>query len=161
MNATLMFHRLALCFGLAAAGAMAQDSPPVQPFQATHLLWIDLQQPNAEKTVLAAMAEMNKAIVKAGCRKCVYHLWKVAGNQTGTTTIFRSHFGRAAKSTIKSTTARYTHRLQELTQVRVVRGKLEGGNGLRPAIFFVRIVNASRAPAYERCLRVAKGGHVE
>lgn len=83
MNATLMFHRLALCFGLAAAGAMAQDSPPVQPFQATHLLWIDLQQPNAEKTVLAAMAEMNKAIVKAGCRKCVYHLWKVAGEPNG------------------------------------------------------------------------------
>jgi hypothetical protein len=47
------------------------------------LLWIDVQQPNAEKTVLAAIAGMNDAIVKAGCAKCVYHLWKVSGEPNG------------------------------------------------------------------------------
>jgi hypothetical protein len=91
-NATVLFHKLAFCFGLAAISAIAQDSPPVQPFHAVHLLWIDVQQPDAEKTVLAAIAGMNKAIVKAGCPDCVYHLWKVSGDPNGKYTYLQIFF---------------------------------------------------------------------
>ncbi len=77
------FLRLALCIALAAGCLLSQDSPPAEPFQAVHLLWIDVQQPNAEKAVLAAIAELNQAIVKAGCAECTYHLWKVVGATQG------------------------------------------------------------------------------
>jgi hypothetical protein len=78
---------LALCLGLVGICARAQsvptDAPPTQPFHAVHLLWIDLQQPDAEKTVLTAVASMNQVIAKAGCPDCIYHLWKVSGQQNG------------------------------------------------------------------------------
>jgi hypothetical protein len=57
---------------------MAQEmpAPPSQPFQAVHLYHIDVPGPEAEKKMIDAYAEINKAIAKAGCKKCVYHLWK-------------------------------------------------------------------------------------
>jgi hypothetical protein len=59
----------------------AQDAPPQEAFQAVHLIKVDTAtHPEAEKTMLAAIADMNKAIVKAGCKTCIYHLWKVAGD---------------------------------------------------------------------------------
>jgi len=63
------------------AGAQNNDQPPAQPFQAVHL--IKVTSPAGEKTLAAAMADMNAAIAKAGCPKCAYHLWKVTGTQAG------------------------------------------------------------------------------
>ncbi len=76
----MRFPILAVCIALMATIAPAQDDAPIQPFQAVHLFSIDLQKPNAEKTVLAAIAEMNRAIIKAGCPDCIYHLWKAYGD---------------------------------------------------------------------------------
>lgn len=74
----------AIVYGVLATGrALAQNDAPVGPFHAVHMLRIDPQQANAEKIMLAAIADMNQAIVKAGCSSCIYHLWKVSGNQNG------------------------------------------------------------------------------
>jgi hypothetical protein len=81
-----LLQRLALCAAFASGCllAQAQDAPPQEAFQAVHLIRVDTtSHPAAEKTILAAIAEMNKAIVKAGCKTCIYHLWKVAGDSTG------------------------------------------------------------------------------
>ena len=67
--------------GLLPAVAQNQDTPPNQPFQAVHL--IKVPSPDAEKTLLAVLTDINKAIVKGGCPKCEYHLWKVFGTQAG------------------------------------------------------------------------------
>lgn len=83
-NVTVLFRRLAWCVGLAAGCALAQGNAPVEPFQAVHLIRLDMQKPDAEKTLMKAISEMNRAIAKAGCAKCVYQLWKVAGEQNGT-----------------------------------------------------------------------------
>ncbi len=65
-------------FIVVAVGCLrAQDSPPAKPFQAVHLLWIDVQQPGAEDAVRSAITGLNQAITKAGCPECTYHLWKV------------------------------------------------------------------------------------
>jgi hypothetical protein len=68
---------------IAALPAVAQNSdvPPDQPFQTVHL--INMPSPEAEKTMLAAVTDLNAAIAKAGCPKCIYHLWKVTGTQAG------------------------------------------------------------------------------
>jgi hypothetical protein len=84
-SATLL-HRLTFCAVLAAGRLLAQtqDTPPQEAFQAIHLIRVDTtNHPGAEKTMLAAIAEMNMAIVKAGCKTCIYHLWKVVGNSAG------------------------------------------------------------------------------
>ena len=67
--------------GLASAMAQSEDLPPDQPFQAVHL--INVPSADAEKQLLAALTDINAAIAKAGCPKCGYHLWKVAGTQAG------------------------------------------------------------------------------
>ncbi len=67
----------------AAACLKAQDPPPAKSFQTVHLLWIDLQQPNAESAVQSAIAGLNQAITKAGCPECTYHLWKVVDAAQG------------------------------------------------------------------------------
>jgi hypothetical protein len=79
------FLRVVGCSGLILASAVAQspqaaDTLPNQPFQAVHLISIPAA---GEKAVMADLADTNAAIVKAGCSSCVYHLWKVAGTQTG------------------------------------------------------------------------------
>ena len=73
---------LCLVAGLGSS-LRAQDTPPDQPFQAVHLLWIDTQQPDAEHRVQTAVASLNRAIVKAGCPDCTYHLWKVVDAAKG------------------------------------------------------------------------------
>jgi hypothetical protein len=82
-NMTAHLHRLVLCATLTAGCALAQGNPPVGPFQAVHMLRVDPQNAGAEKTMLAAIAEMNEEIAKAGCAECIYHLWKVSGKQNG------------------------------------------------------------------------------
>ena len=59
--------RLALCaaIGLLSGAALNQDEPPSQPFQAVHL--INLPSAEAEKALVAAFADINAAIAKAGC----------------------------------------------------------------------------------------------
>ena len=75
--------RLMFCATAALVSALAQnnDMPPDQPFQAVHL--INLPSAEAEKSLLAALTDLNTAIAKAGCAKCGYHLWKVYGTQAG------------------------------------------------------------------------------
>src|SRR5215469_12271860 len=75
--------RLTFCAAAALVSALAQndDMPPDQPFQAVHL--INLPSAEAEKSLLAALTDINTAIAKAGCTKCGYHLWKVYGTQAG------------------------------------------------------------------------------
>ena len=85
-NAVSLLQRLTLCAAFASGCLLAQaeDTPPLEAFQAVHLIRVDpTSHPEAEKTMLAAIAEMNKAIVKAGCETCIYHLWKVAGDSGG------------------------------------------------------------------------------
>ena len=82
-SVTAQFYRLVLCAALTPGCVLGQDAPPLGPFQAVHMLRVDLQRADAEKTMLAAIAEMNKAIAKAGCPECIYHLWKVSGTQNG------------------------------------------------------------------------------
>jgi hypothetical protein len=81
-TAFLLF-RLAFCsaVGLVCTAAQNQDVPPDQPFQTVHL--INVNSADAEKTLLAALTDINAAIAKAGCAKCAYHLWKVSGTQAG------------------------------------------------------------------------------
>ena len=82
----MLLQRLIFCTVLAAGWLLAQgqDTPPQEAFQAIHLIRVDTaNHPGAEKTMLAAIAEMNKAIVKAGCKTCIYHLWKVVGDSAG------------------------------------------------------------------------------
>lgn len=78
------FRNLVLCIGLAAGCVLAQGEPPVGPFHTVHMIRIDGQQAGAERTMLTAIAAMNQAIVEAGCAECIYHLWKVSGEQQGT-----------------------------------------------------------------------------
>jgi hypothetical protein len=75
--------RLVLCaaIGLVSAAAQNEDVPPDQPFQAVHL--INLTSAGEERALLAAFADINAAIAKAGCPQCAYHLWKVYGTQAG------------------------------------------------------------------------------
>ena len=75
--------RLAFCasMGLVSAAAQSLEMPPNEPFQAIHL--INVRSANEEKALLAAMADINAAIARAGCEKCAYHLWKVYGTQSG------------------------------------------------------------------------------
>jgi hypothetical protein len=81
---TVWLRRLALGFGLAAVAALAQEPPPPEgPFQAIHVIRVDTQKTDAEKTLLKAISAMNQAIVKAGCRECIYHLWKGSIEQPG------------------------------------------------------------------------------
>jgi hypothetical protein len=72
--------RLAFCAGITLATALAQDVPS-QPFQAVHLY--NIKSAGAEKTILAALADYNQAIKKAGCAKCIYHLWKGTDQKSG------------------------------------------------------------------------------
>ena len=74
---------LLFCATAALVSALAQndDMPPDQPFQAVHL--INLPSAEAEKSLLAALTDINTAIAKAGCANCGYHLWKVYGTQGG------------------------------------------------------------------------------
>lgn len=67
----------------ADALCVSSGCPPIGPFHAVHMLRVDPRQTNAEKMVLAAVSDMNKAIVKAGCSECIYHLWRVSGTQNG------------------------------------------------------------------------------
>jgi len=78
---SLAFLFICVTAGLLPAVAQSQDTPPNQPFQAVHL--IKVPSPDAEKSLLAALTDINKAIDKAGCTKCGYHLWKVFGTQAG------------------------------------------------------------------------------
>jgi hypothetical protein len=79
----MKFCRLVFCAWVTLVTAPGQnnDVPPDQPFQAVHL--INLKSADAEKTILAALTDINQAIAKAGCPKCAYHLWKVSGTQAG------------------------------------------------------------------------------
>src|SRR5579859_7817916 len=85
-NAISWLQRLTRCAAFASGCllAQAQGTPPQEPFQAVHLIRVDTtSHPEAERTMLAAIADMNKAIVKAGCETCTYHLWKVTGDSGG------------------------------------------------------------------------------
>jgi hypothetical protein len=76
-NAISLLQRLILCAAFASGCLLAQalDTPPQGAFRAVHLIRVDTtNHRGAEKTMLAAIAEMNKAIVKAGCKACIYHL---------------------------------------------------------------------------------------
>ncbi len=75
--------RVVLCIVLFAGCLWAQDSAPDQPFQAVHLLWVDVHQPSAEIAVRSAIAGLNQVITKAGCPECTYHLWKVVDAAQG------------------------------------------------------------------------------
>jgi hypothetical protein len=78
-----MIRVITLLFASGCLLLQAQD-PPQDAFQAVHLIRVDTaSHPDAEKTMLAAIAEMNKAIVAAGCKACIYHLWKVVGDSKG------------------------------------------------------------------------------
>jgi hypothetical protein len=61
--------------------AVSQQSPPDQPFQAVHL--IAATKADDEKKLATAMDDLNSAIAKGGCPACIYHLWKVYGQQAG------------------------------------------------------------------------------
>src|ERR1700693_5972693 len=80
---TSAVRRLMCCAAVVLASALAQndDAPPDQPFQAVHL--INVPSADAEKALLATLADINAAITKAGCAKCSYHLWKIYGTQSG------------------------------------------------------------------------------
>ena len=84
MKIRTVLHYLALFVGLTASCALAQDVAPVGPFHTVHMIRIDKQQAGAERAMLAAIAALNQAIVKAGCAECTYHLWRVEGEQQGT-----------------------------------------------------------------------------
>ena len=73
----------ALCAAALLLPTLAQnnDEPPNQPFQAVHLIKIPTD--DAAKAFAAALNDINAAITKAGCRTCIYHLWKVYGTQAG------------------------------------------------------------------------------
>jgi hypothetical protein len=77
----LLRYTAAAAVVLGCAVAQNDDPPPLKPFQTVHL--INLASPDVEKKFSAALADMNEAIAKAGCKNCVYHLWKVAGSQAG------------------------------------------------------------------------------
>ena len=78
-----MLLRVFVCIVIATGALRAQNPPPAQPFQAVHLLWVDVQQPNAEASVRSAIAAMNQAITRAGCPECTYHLWRVVDAAQG------------------------------------------------------------------------------
>jgi hypothetical protein len=61
--------------------AVSQQSPPDQPFQAVHM--IAATKADDEKTLVAALDDLNGAIAKGGCPVCIYHLWKVYGQKSG------------------------------------------------------------------------------
>jgi hypothetical protein len=68
-----------LCCAAAASEfstARETPAPPAGPFEAVHLIRVKPDSPDAQKRMLAALAAMNEAIVKAGCDSCIYHLWK-------------------------------------------------------------------------------------
>jgi hypothetical protein len=44
---------------------------------------MNFKSSDAEKTMLAVIADYNAAIAKAGCKKCAYHLWKGTDPKTG------------------------------------------------------------------------------
>src|SRR5579863_2025785 len=64
-----------------APQAVSQENPPDQPFQTVHLTVS--KQPDAEKILLTAINDLNRAIAKMGCASCGYHLWKAYGEQPG------------------------------------------------------------------------------
>lgn len=76
----MTFRSIVFC-GLVTALASAQDqpAPPSQPFQTVHFYKIDDQQPEVAAKLKTAYDDINKAISKAGCKRCVYHLWKAYG----------------------------------------------------------------------------------
>jgi hypothetical protein len=78
-NALKWIGRAAVLAGLGSL-ALSQERPPDQPFQAVHMLTV---LPNEEKELLAATEDINRAIAKAGCPACIYHLSKVYGQPVG------------------------------------------------------------------------------
>lgn len=80
MRITFACAVAAILFG---AVAVSQDLPTGE-FKALHLF--NLSSPDAEKQLVAALDDLNKAIVQAGQPKSTYRAWKVAGKQEGNTT---------------------------------------------------------------------------
>ncbi|HZZ38301.1 MAG TPA: hypothetical protein VFE06_04155 [Acidobacteriaceae bacterium] len=74
--------RLLFCAGLTLSAALAQNMDvPNEPFQAVHLMV--LKSADAEAPIMTMMADFNRAIAKAGCPKCIYHLWKANTDTNG------------------------------------------------------------------------------
>ena len=65
----------------AISGQGAPPAPPDQPFKTVHLL--SLPSGVTESAFLAVLNDMNQATSKAGCQTCIYHLFKVYGEQAG------------------------------------------------------------------------------
>jgi hypothetical protein len=65
---------------VAAQQSQQPPPPPNQAFRAVHTF---LVHPDEEQQFLAAIQQINAAIVKAGCTSCIYHEFKVNGPQTG------------------------------------------------------------------------------
>jgi hypothetical protein len=81
-QSTPQLCRLALCVAVALGAAHAQNQDvPNEPFVAVHL--INLKSADAEKPLLAALADYNSAITKAGCPQCAYHLMKGISEKDG------------------------------------------------------------------------------
>jgi hypothetical protein len=79
---TPRLYRLVLCAAVTLGGVYAQNQDiPNEPFQAVHLF--HLKTPDSEKPLLAALADYNKAIAKAGCPQCAYHLLKGISEKDG------------------------------------------------------------------------------
>jgi len=75
---TMLFASLG---SLAAAQQPQLELPPSnQPFIAMHTFMV---QPDEEKQFLAAIGEINAATVRAGCPTCIYHEFKISGQQVG------------------------------------------------------------------------------
>jgi hypothetical protein len=78
-----LLSRLLSCVGLACSLFAADAPPPVGPFQVIHYFQLDPAKPDAQVTVMRAIAELNDGIAKGGCPECAYHLWKVADQHPG------------------------------------------------------------------------------
>jgi hypothetical protein len=81
MSGLISWIRHAVLFASLASLVASQQRPPEAPFQAVHMLTV--RQADEEKKLLAAMDDLNSAISKGGCPACIYHLWKLYGDQAG------------------------------------------------------------------------------
>jgi hypothetical protein len=63
------------------SGQAPQQAPPDQPFKTVHL--VTLPAGVTENAWMAGLTDVNQAIAKAGCQTCIYHVFKVYGEQAG------------------------------------------------------------------------------
>ena len=71
---------LVLVAALGTVALQGQEPAPKQAFKAVHLITLT---PDEERTLLAALGELNTAIAQAGHPEVRYRLYKVIGKQAG------------------------------------------------------------------------------